>query len=227
MRFEPGGAWKALRSQIVGAVGPEPAFVYTGTVQLGLGCLLPCRGREALLGGRGAMMWRLWGTVPLASSEGGHLDQSALLRWLAGRPGGAGTYGLWAVGYGLRRWASALVVFTQRDVSAAANRPCWLVSAPAALFGSARVGLVISQFLAKLLAHGLPPAHLPTCPMTCPLPPAVLPCRGGLLPARPAALAAPPLAAGAGGRGRRAGPQRARRAELSRRYSRGAVHLRW
>ena len=61
----------------------QPAFCYTGSLSLGLGGLLACRGREALLRGRGAMEWRLWGALPLARSEGGHLDQSALLRWLA------------------------------------------------------------------------------------------------------------------------------------------------
>lgn len=71
-----------LDSTTVGAVS-VPAFCYTGTLQLGLGRLLWCRGREALRRGAGAMQWRLWGALPLARSEGGHLDQSALLRWLA------------------------------------------------------------------------------------------------------------------------------------------------
>lgn len=82
LRFGPGGEWKQLDSETVGCVG-EPAFCYTGTLQLGLGALLPCRGREALVHGRGAMEWRLWGALPLARQQGGHLDQSALLRYLA------------------------------------------------------------------------------------------------------------------------------------------------
>lgn len=71
-----------LASSTLGAVS-TPAFCYIGTLALGLGPLLWCRGREALLRGTGAMEWRLWGALPLASSRGGHLDQSALLRWLA------------------------------------------------------------------------------------------------------------------------------------------------
>ena len=90
LRFDSGSGWKALQAGTVAAVGPEPAFCYTGCLQLGLGRLLPCRGREALLQGRGAMAWRLWGAVPLASSESGRLDQSALLRWLAGAQAGRG-----------------------------------------------------------------------------------------------------------------------------------------
>lgn len=82
MRFDRGGAWMRLDSATVGAVA-APAFCYTGTLQLGLGRLLWCRGREALRHGAGAMEWRLWGALPLARGEGGHLDQSALLRWLA------------------------------------------------------------------------------------------------------------------------------------------------
>lgn len=82
LRFDSGGGWKALESETVGAL-PAPVFCYTGSLSLGLGRLLACRGREALLRGRGAMEWRLWGALRLARSEGGHLDQSALLRWLA------------------------------------------------------------------------------------------------------------------------------------------------
>ena len=82
MRFASGGAWMPLDSTTVGAVS-VPAFCYTGTLQLGLGRLLWCRGREALRRCCGAMEWRLWSGLPLARSEGGHLDQSALLRWLA------------------------------------------------------------------------------------------------------------------------------------------------
>ncbi|KAL4436532.1 hypothetical protein ABPG75_003671 [Micractinium tetrahymenae] len=83
LRFEPSGGWKPLAAATIAAVGPDPAFCYTGTVQLVPGWLLPCRGREALLQGRGAMEWRLWGALPLAASQGGRLDHSALLRWLA------------------------------------------------------------------------------------------------------------------------------------------------
>ena len=85
LRFDGGGGWKDLASTTHGAVG-APTLCYTGSLSLGLGGLLWCRGREALLDGRGAMAWRLWGALTLACHEGGRLDQSALLRWLAGEP---------------------------------------------------------------------------------------------------------------------------------------------
>jgi hypothetical protein len=42
------------------------------------------RGQEGYAGGKGHMQWRLWGAVQLTKQEGAHLDQSALVRYLAG-----------------------------------------------------------------------------------------------------------------------------------------------
>jgi hypothetical protein len=45
-------------------------------------------GFDCLLGGRGSIDWRLWGWLPALAASGPLLDQSMLVRWLAGEWGG-------------------------------------------------------------------------------------------------------------------------------------------
>lgn len=84
LRFDAKSKWKHIDAITVGLVA-EPAFTYTGTLQLGPGSLLWCRGQEGYVGSKGRMEWRLWGAVRLAKQEGPRLDQNALLRYLAGK----------------------------------------------------------------------------------------------------------------------------------------------
>jgi hypothetical protein len=69
-------------------------------MQMGPGALMWVRGHEGYLGGKGQMQWKLWGAVQLAKQEGPQVDQSALVRYLAGRywPYSIGAASLTALG---------------------------------------------------------------------------------------------------------------------------------
>lgn len=82
LRFGKHSKWKHLDAATVAAVN-EPAFSYIGTLQMGPGSLLWARGREGYLAGKGDMVWKLWGAMKLTHQSGPHLDQSALVRYLA------------------------------------------------------------------------------------------------------------------------------------------------
>lgn len=45
-------------------------------------------GFDSFVGGQGRCAWRLWGALPAAAGEGPEVDQSLLVRWLAGARGG-------------------------------------------------------------------------------------------------------------------------------------------
>lgn len=88
LRSEDG--WKPVVATQTLAAGREPGYVWAASIQLAPG--LWATGWDAFSGGRGHMLWKLGGAVPLIDSGGGaasggppapEVDQSALLRYLA------------------------------------------------------------------------------------------------------------------------------------------------
>jgi hypothetical protein len=85
LRAEDG--WKPVVATQTLAAGREPGYVWAADVQLAPG--LWARGWDAYAGGRGHMLWKLGGALPLINTGGPssppapEVDQSALLRYLA------------------------------------------------------------------------------------------------------------------------------------------------
>jgi hypothetical protein len=85
LRSEDG--WKPVLATQTLAAGREPGYVWAAAIQLAPG--LWARGWDAYAGGRGHMLWKLGGALPLIDSGGlssppaPEVDQSALLRYLA------------------------------------------------------------------------------------------------------------------------------------------------
>ena len=90
LRSEDG--WKPVLATQTLAAGREPGYVWAASIQLAPG--LWVKGWDAYAGGRGHMLWKLGGALPLINAGGGvgggggaqpapEVDQSALLRYLA------------------------------------------------------------------------------------------------------------------------------------------------
>jgi hypothetical protein len=60
----------------------EPAFMWCASARLAP--LVSLRGFDSLVEGHGRCQWHLWGSLPAAAGEGREVDQSLLVRWLAG-----------------------------------------------------------------------------------------------------------------------------------------------
>lgn len=82
-RASPEGEWLPVQGEEWFTTDP-PALLWRGTIRMG--GLVPVRARDLYHRGRGQMLVRALGTIPLARSEGAEVAVSALLRWLAEAP---------------------------------------------------------------------------------------------------------------------------------------------
>lgn len=170
-------------------------------------CAAPLRcgaGFDSFVGGRGRCAWRLWGALPAAAGEGPEVDQSLLVRWLAGAAGSGTAVGALVARPGgacLVGWLEArrrLAACSSAGAGAAATGssghvPCKRRAAASALFASLACCAVRLSRLGlgsvRLDRPPFPHSHTPRGYRPAP-------CRGRLLPAGPAAQLLPAVGGG-------------------------------
>lgn len=80
MRTVPNGKWMNYTAQQWFTTG-QPGFLWLAKV--GEGSALPLSGMDRLLAGKGHMLIKAFGLLPVVNSTGPNIDQSTLLRYLA------------------------------------------------------------------------------------------------------------------------------------------------
>ena len=80
IRSKPDGRWMAMSAEQF-ITADKPGFIWSAVIDAGY--LIKLNGRDKYMGGKGNMLIKALGLVPIADSSGNEIDQSAMMRYLA------------------------------------------------------------------------------------------------------------------------------------------------